>query len=98
MRIRAIDVISLYDSSKGASLLTMAMMIGSMSPSEIKRYFEMSHDELSVAADNLDLGHLRTATSRAYYAMFYATTALLGSRGNGEASIRASSLPLAKCS
>jgi len=36
---------------------------------------------LAAAQDNLRLGHLRAAVSRAYYAMFYAVTAVLGSRG-----------------
>lgn len=52
-----------------------------MNPLEIERYFELARDELTVAKDNLDLGHFRAATSRAYYAMFYAVTAALGSRG-----------------
>jgi uncharacterized protein (UPF0332 family) len=56
-------------------------MTDRMSASEIERYLELSRDEPATAGDNLDLGHLRAATSRAYYAMFYAATALLGSRG-----------------
>lgn len=52
-----------------------------MSDAEIKDYLNLATEDLAAAQDNLQLGHLRTAVSRAYYAMFYATTALLGSRG-----------------
>jgi uncharacterized protein (UPF0332 family) len=56
-------------------------MTDQMSSAEIEHYLNLATEELVAAKDNLRLGHLRTAVSRAYYAMFYATTALLGSRG-----------------
>jgi len=52
-----------------------------MSNAEIEHHLDLAAEDLAAARDNLRLGHLRTAVSRAYYAMFYATTALLGSRG-----------------
>jgi uncharacterized protein (UPF0332 family) len=56
-------------------------MTDQMSSAEIEHYLNLATEELVAAKDNLRLGHLRVAVSRAYYAMFYATTALLGSRG-----------------
>lgn len=52
-----------------------------MSVTEIQRYIDLAKEDLSAAQDNLRLNHLRVAVSRAYYAMFYATTAVLGSQG-----------------
>ncbi|HIC88064.1 MAG TPA: HEPN domain-containing protein [Anaerolineae bacterium] len=52
-----------------------------MSDAEVQRYLALANDDLRAAWDNLQLGYLRVAVSRAYYAMFYASTALLGSRG-----------------
>ena len=52
-----------------------------MNESEIQEYMRLANEDLTAAQDNLRLGHLRVAVSRAYYAMFYATTAVLGSRG-----------------
>ena len=52
-----------------------------MGKGEIQRYLHSADEELQAAHDNLQLGHVRVAVSRAYYAMFYASTALLGSRG-----------------
>ena len=52
-----------------------------MSNAEIEHHLALAAGDLAAARDNLRLGHLRAAVSRAYYAMFYATTALLGSRG-----------------
>ena len=52
-----------------------------MSSAEIERYLDLAVEDLAAAHDNLRLGHLRTAVSRTYYAMFYAATAVLGSRG-----------------
>ena len=52
-----------------------------MSTPDIQQYLDLAEDDLQAASDNLQLGHLRVAVSRAYYAMFYASTALLGSRG-----------------
>ena len=44
-------------------------------------HVEIHVKDLAAARDNLQFGHLRVAVSRAYYAMFYAATALLGSQG-----------------
>jgi len=52
-----------------------------MTAAEVEHYLDLASEELAAARDNLPLGHLRAAVSRSYYAMFYATTALLGSRG-----------------
>jgi uncharacterized protein (UPF0332 family) len=52
-----------------------------MERAEIEQYLGLAREELVTARDNLQLGHFRVAVSRAYYAMFYAATALLGSQG-----------------
>jgi uncharacterized protein (UPF0332 family) len=52
-----------------------------MNDTEVEHYTRLAGEELAAARDNLNLAHLRAAVSRAYYAMFYAATALLGSRG-----------------
>lgn len=52
-----------------------------MSQAEIEEYLALANEDLAAAQDNLQFGHLRAAVSRAYYAMFYAATALLGSKG-----------------
>ncbi len=52
-----------------------------MSKPDVQRYLDLANDDLQAASDNLQMGHPRVAISRAYYAMFYASTALLGSRG-----------------
>jgi uncharacterized protein (UPF0332 family) len=52
-----------------------------MSKAEVEQYMRLANEDLVAAQDNLRLGHLRVAVSRAYYAMFYAATAVLGSRG-----------------
>lgn len=52
-----------------------------MSDEEVEEYRRLAIEDLTAAHDNLQLGHLRVAVSRAYYAMFYAATALLGSHG-----------------
>jgi uncharacterized protein (UPF0332 family) len=52
-----------------------------MSKAEVEQYMRLANEDLVAAEDNLRLGHLRAAVSRAYYAMFYAATAVLGSRG-----------------
>ncbi len=52
-----------------------------MSKAEVEQYMRLASEDLVAAEDNLRLGHLRAAVSRAYYAMFYAATAVLGSRG-----------------
>jgi uncharacterized protein (UPF0332 family) len=51
------------------------------SSSEIKLYLDRARVALQQSRDNLDLTHYDVATSRAYYAMFYAATALLLSQG-----------------
>ncbi|MBI1876874.1 MAG: HEPN domain-containing protein, partial [Chloroflexi bacterium] len=48
---------------------------------EIKLYIERAYAALQQSKDILDLGYHDVATSRAYYAMFYAATALLLSQG-----------------
>jgi len=48
---------------------------------EVKLYLDRANLALQQASDNLDLGYYDVATSRAYYAMFYATSALLVSKG-----------------
>jgi uncharacterized protein (UPF0332 family) len=48
---------------------------------EIQHYMALASEELLAPQDNLQLGHLRACVSSSYYAMFYATTAVLGSLG-----------------
>jgi len=48
---------------------------------EAKLYLDRANLALQQASDNLDLGYYDVATSRAYYAMFYAASALLVSKG-----------------
>lgn len=57
------------------------IMSEKMSRAEIEEYLALAREDLAAARDNLQFGHFRVAVSRAYYAMFYATTALLGSTG-----------------
>jgi len=40
-----------------------------------------AHEALATAADNTRLAHYSAAINRAYYAMFYATNALLATKG-----------------
>lgn len=47
---------------------------------EVQLYLERARDALQQAQDNLNLGHHDVVISRAYYAMFYAASALLASR------------------
>jgi len=49
--------------------------------SETVLYLERASNALQQAKDNLNLGHYDVVTSRAYYAMFYAASALLASKG-----------------
>lgn len=51
-----------------------------VSKAEIKHYLERAQTALQQSTDNLNLGHYDVATSRAYYAMFYAAKALLTSQ------------------
>jgi len=54
----------------------------SMSPqTEIELYLERAREALQQAGDNLQLDYYDVAISRAYYAMFYAASALLTSQG-----------------
>jgi len=53
-----------------------------MSPqTEIELYLERGREGLQQAGDNLQLDYYDVAISRAYYAMFYAASALLTSQG-----------------
>ncbi len=47
------------------------------SQTELQLYIERAQNTLQQSKDNLDLGHYDVATSRAYYAMFYAARAML---------------------
>lgn len=46
-----------------------------------KLYIENAHEMLEVAGENLDNDHYGSACNRAYYAVFYAASALLYSKG-----------------
>lgn len=48
---------------------------------QIQPYLERAHQDLEAAANNLKQGFYNVAVSRAYYAMFYAASALLASKG-----------------
>lgn len=48
---------------------------------EIALYVERAKTALEQSRDNIDLGYHDVAATRAYYAMFYAATALLASEG-----------------
>jgi uncharacterized protein (UPF0332 family) len=51
-----------------------------MTPEERERYQAFlirADEEIQTVRDNIDNGHYHTAVSRAYYAMFYAATAIL---------------------
>lgn len=48
---------------------------------EIELYLERAGSALQQARDNLNLHYYDVATSRAYYGMFYAASALLASKG-----------------
>jgi len=48
---------------------------------EIQLYLDRARNALQESDDNLKLGHYSVAVSRAYYAMFYAASALLASKG-----------------
>ncbi len=51
------------------------------SPTQIELYMDQAWAALQQSRDNLGLGHYNVTISRAYYAMFYAATALLASQG-----------------
>ena len=48
---------------------------------ESKRYLDKADHALVVAQDLMEQGHLPDADSKIYYAMFYATKALLTAEG-----------------
>jgi uncharacterized protein (UPF0332 family) len=48
---------------------------------EVELYLERARNALQQARDNLNLDYYDVTTSRAYYAMFYAASALLASKG-----------------
>jgi uncharacterized protein (UPF0332 family) len=48
---------------------------------EIQLYLERAHQDLRAAESNLQQGFYAVAVTRAYYAMFYAASALLASKG-----------------
>jgi uncharacterized protein (UPF0332 family) len=52
-----------------------------MPSSEIVLYLKRAHDDLRAAESNLQQGFHGVAVTRAYYAMFYAASALLAHRG-----------------
>lgn len=47
---------------------------------EIRLYLENAKRDLKAAQSNLELGYFHITVSRAYYAMFYAASALLASK------------------
>jgi uncharacterized protein (UPF0332 family) len=52
-----------------------------VSAAEIQLYLDRAHQDLLATQSILDQGFYGVAVSRAYYAMFYAATALLVSKG-----------------
>ena len=52
-----------------------------MSAAEIQLYLDRAHQDLLATQSILDQSYYGVAVSRAYYAMFYAATALLASKG-----------------
>ena len=48
---------------------------------EVKRYLRKAEHALEVAEDLLKDGHVPDAASKTYYAMYYATQALLNANG-----------------
>ncbi len=52
-----------------------------MTASEIQLYLDHAHRDLQAAQSNLDQGFYGVAVTRSYYAMFYAASALLVSKG-----------------
>ena len=51
-----------------------------MSTAEVKLYLNRAHQDLQAVQSIFDDGYYNIAVSRAYYAMFYAATALLASK------------------
>lgn len=52
-----------------------------MAVPEIPLYLDRARQDLQAAESNLQRGFYRVAVTRAYYAMFYAASALLASKG-----------------
>jgi uncharacterized protein (UPF0332 family) len=52
-----------------------------VSAAEIQLYLDRAHQDLLATQSILDQSYYGVAVSRAYYAMFYAATALLASKG-----------------
>lgn len=52
-----------------------------MQKTETQRYMERAQRDLQATQSNLEQGFHEVAISRAYYAMFYAASALLASKG-----------------
>ena len=52
-----------------------------MNVSESRRYLDRAYQDLQAASSNLQQGFYRVSITRAYYAMLYATSALLASEG-----------------
>ncbi|MEI6213275.1 MAG: HEPN domain-containing protein [Desulfuromonadales bacterium] len=48
---------------------------------EVRRYLDKAEHALIVAGDLMEQGHVSDAASKIYYAMFYATKALLSAEG-----------------
>ncbi len=52
-----------------------------MAASEIQLYLDHAHRDLQAAQSNLDQDFYGVAVTRSYYAMFYAASAILASKG-----------------
>lgn len=52
-----------------------------MSQADIRLYLERAQEDLEAASSNLQHGFYAVTVTRAYYAMFYAASALLASKG-----------------
>lgn len=52
-----------------------------MNQESVRLHIHAAGEEVDLADDLYKRAHVRTAVSRSYYAMFYAATALLASRG-----------------
>jgi uncharacterized protein (UPF0332 family) len=54
-----------------------------MSIPEVQRYLDRARQDLQAVENNIQMGFYEIAVSRAYYAIFYAASAALASRGIG---------------
>ncbi len=52
-----------------------------MAMSDVQLYLDRAHHDLQAAQSNLAQGFYGVAVTRSYYAMFYAASALLASKG-----------------